>query len=86
MIHSPFDTPIEMAALEAQKVVNRPFALRYRMAYDAHLAGDVLKRCLPLANNRATKHRRDAFDDNSRRTLHRTQIKASARSVHSNNP
>src|SRR5213593_21813 len=36
---------------------------------------------LVMWDNRSTMHRRDAFDDNSRRILHRTQIKASARSA-----
>jgi len=35
---------------------------------------------LVMWDNRSTMHRRDSFDDNSRRILHRTQIKASARS------
>jgi len=38
-------------------------------------AGDLV-----MWDNRSTMHRRDSFDDNSRRILHRTQIKASARS------
>jgi taurine dioxygenase len=34
---------------------------------------------LVLWDNRATMHRRDAFDADSRRVLHRTQIKGEAR-------
>jgi taurine dioxygenase len=36
---------------------------------------------LVLWDNRCTMHRRDAFDPNSRRIMHRTQVKGDARPV-----
>jgi taurine dioxygenase len=36
---------------------------------------------LVLWDNRCTMHRRDAFDPNARRMMHRTQVKGEARPV-----
>ena len=36
---------------------------------------------LVLWDNRCTMHRRDAFDASTRRILHRTQVKSTARPV-----
>jgi taurine dioxygenase len=50
------------------------YATRPELSYQHHWrVGDVV-----LWDNRCTMHRRDPFDDNSRRILHRTQIKGEA--------
>jgi taurine dioxygenase len=68
---------LELAASEALLDELWSYAARPDFAWE-HVwrVGDLV-----LWDNRCTMHRRDAFDPNSRRIMHRTQVKGEARPV-----